>query len=49
MRAFFRPASVASFARQASSARRGVFLWNIESYADVETPPEDFRGPISTL
>ena len=38
-----------SIARQATLARRGVFLWNIESYADVETPPEDFRSPVSSL
>lgn len=38
-----------SVARQATLARRGVFLWNIEPYTDVETPPEDFRAPISSL
>jgi len=38
-----------SVATQASNARRGVFLVNIESYADIETPPPDFQGPVSTL
>jgi len=32
-----------------ANARRGVFLWNIESYEDVERPPPDFRGPVSRL
>lgn len=36
-------------ARHAANARRGVFLWNIESYADVERPPPDFAGPVSRL
>ena len=31
------------------NARRGVFLWNLESYADVREPPESFRPPVSTL
>lgn len=35
--------------KQTSSARRGVFLWNIESYDDIQTPPSGFRQPISTL
>jgi len=34
---------------QAANARRGVFLVNIESYADVETPPVEFQTPVSTL
>ena len=34
---------------QTAHARRGVFLWNIESYADIETPREDFPSPVSTL
>ena len=34
---------------QTSHARRGVFLWNIESYQDVESPPPGFCPPISTL
>jgi hypothetical protein len=32
-----------------ANARRGVFLWNIESYHDVERPPPGFRGPVSRL
>lgn len=35
--------------QQAVHARRGVFLWNIESYDDVETAPVTFRGPVTTL
>ncbi len=35
--------------RQTKNARRGVFLWNIESYADIETPTRDFKSPISSL
>ncbi|MCA9265019.1 MAG: hypothetical protein KDA60_14265 [Planctomycetales bacterium] len=34
---------------QASRARRGVFLWNIESYEDIETAPEGFPASVSTL
>jgi hypothetical protein len=34
---------------QTANARRGVFLWNIESYADIETPRDDFQSPVSTL
>ncbi|MDH3692484.1 MAG: hypothetical protein OEU36_23885 [Gammaproteobacteria bacterium] len=35
--------------RQTSSSRQGVFLWNVEPYTDIETPPEGFTGPVSTL
>lgn len=28
---------------------KGVFVWNLESYADVENPPEGFTPPIRTL
>jgi len=42
-------AFLGSIAPQASGATRGVFLWNIESYDDVETPPEAFAGPVTTL
>ena len=38
-----------SVAIQASNARRGVFLVNIESYLDIETPPSEFQPPVSTL
>jgi hypothetical protein len=34
---------------QTANARQGVFLWNIESYADIETPRDDFPSPVSTL
>jgi hypothetical protein len=36
-------------ALHAANARRGVFLWNIESYGDVEQPPPVFRGPVSRI
>lgn len=28
---------------------RGVFLWNIESYDDIDPAPENFRGPLTNL
>ncbi len=34
---------------QTTGARNGVFLWNIEAYADIETPREDFLSPIGSL
>lgn len=34
---------------QTTSARNGVFLWNIEAYADIETPRDDFKPPITSL
>ena len=34
---------------QTANARRGVFLWNIESYDDVERPRSDFPAPVSTI
>jgi hypothetical protein len=36
-------------AHQTANARKGVFLWNIEPYADVESPPDVFNPPVSTL
>ncbi len=36
-------------ARQTANARKGVFLWNIEPYTDVEAPPPEFRQRISSL
>ena len=36
-------------ALHSANARRGVFLWNIEPYDDVETPPPDFAGPASRI
>jgi hypothetical protein len=35
--------------RQVVNAARGVFLWNLEPYDDVRTPPRGFAPPISTL
>jgi hypothetical protein len=35
--------------RLTTSLRRGVFVWNLESYADVEDPPPGFRGPLDCL
>jgi len=35
--------------RQVINAGRGVFLWNLESYDDVRTPPHGFEPPITTL
>ncbi len=34
---------------QTTGARNGVFLWNIEAYADIETPRDDFEPPVSSL
>ena len=34
---------------QVASARRGVFLWNIEAYDDIERPPPGFEPPVSSL
>lgn len=34
---------------QVRNARRGVFLWNLESYEDVAPAPGDFRPPVTTL
>jgi hypothetical protein len=35
--------------QQVLNAPRGVFLWNLEPYDDVRTPPTGFDPPISTL
>ena len=35
--------------RQVLNADRGVFLWNLEPYDDVRTPPTGFEPPITTL
>ncbi|MBA3365934.1 MAG: hypothetical protein H0U03_09145 [Actinobacteria bacterium] len=47
------PADVSAFLteveRQVANARRGVFLWNLESCDDVRVPPERWEPPISTL
>ena len=34
---------------QTKNARRGVFLVNIEPYTDVDQPPNESWGPVSTL
>jgi hypothetical protein len=34
---------------QVKNARRGVFLWNLESYEDVSVAPRDFERPVSSL
>lgn len=34
---------------QVANARRGIFLWNLEPYDDVRSPPERFEQPVSTL
>jgi hypothetical protein len=41
---FLRTAAV-----QTASVRRGVFVWNVEPYTDVEEPPPDFKAPVTTL
>jgi ribosomal protein S18 acetylase RimI-like enzyme len=35
--------------RQVQNSRRGIFVWNFESYDDVNESPADFISPISTL
>lgn len=35
--------------RQVANVTRGVFLWNLEPYDDVQTRPDRFEPPISTL
>ncbi len=34
---------------QTQNSRHGVFLWNIEPYDDVESPPPDHDGPVTSL
>ena len=36
-------------ARQLNNVKRGVFLWNVESYGDIQSRPPGFTPPISTL
>jgi hypothetical protein len=38
-----------SVGTQVTNARRGVFLWNLESYEDVANAPKDFERPITSL
>ena len=35
--------------RQVQNCRRGIFVWNFESYEDVNQPPANFDAPVSTL
>jgi hypothetical protein len=35
--------------QQVLNGPRGVFLWNLEPYDDVMTPPRGFEAPVSTL
>lgn len=35
--------------RQVVNASRGIFLWNLEPYDDVRTPPRGFEPPVTTL
>lgn len=32
-----------------SQLRKGIFVWNLESYADIETPSEHFQPPLKNL
>lgn len=32
-----------------SQLRKGIFVWNLESYADIETPAEHFHPPLKNL
>ena len=34
---------------QTKNSRRGVFIWNLESYTDIEIPPPEFKSPLSAL
>lgn len=34
---------------QTRNARRGVFLWNLESYHDIDAPPAGFAPPLTSL
>jgi hypothetical protein len=38
-----------SLENQTKNSRKGVFLWNLESYEDVEEKPENFKVPVGTL
>lgn len=35
--------------RQVANVMRGVFLWNVESYTDIASPPPEFQAPLSAL
>jgi hypothetical protein len=34
---------------EVGDARRGIFIFNFESYLDVDQPPADLAGPLSTV
>jgi hypothetical protein len=34
---------------EVGDARRGIFIFNFESYRDIEEPPADLAGPLSTV
>lgn len=34
---------------QVNGAKRGVFPWNLESYDDVDLPPQGFESPLNTV
>lgn len=36
-------------ASQAQRVHRGVFVWNLEPYDDIEEPATDFAGPVQSL
>ncbi len=40
---------LASIVRQTENVKHGVFLWNLEPYDDVTTPPQGYTPPISAL
>lgn len=40
---------VATVRRLVTDLPRGVFIWNIESYADIDPPPAEFRGPLASV
>jgi hypothetical protein len=42
-------AFLADVRRQVADAPRGVFLWNLEPYDDVQTTPQGFEPPVSSL
>ena len=40
---------LAGVQRQVQNSRRGIFVWNFESYDEVNKPPANFGGPVSTI
>jgi hypothetical protein len=43
------PQFIEDLRRASEDSRRGVFVWNFESYDDIAEPPESFSGPVSVL